>query len=91
MSKETAMAFIKASENDSVLQEKIKAADNPAKVVKIAAEYGYELTEQEIQAIKRSRIDEEDTNLSEKQLETVAGGMQQLAVSCGCDSGSCHC
>ena len=91
MSKETAIAFVKASENDSVLLEKIKAADTPSDVVKIAAEYGYELTEPEIQAIQTgSSMDWEDGELSEKQLESVAGGLN-VGGTCVCDAATCVC
>jgi predicted ribosomally synthesized peptide with nif11-like leader len=93
MSKETAIAFVKASENDSLLLEKIKAADSPESVVKIAAEYGYELTETEVQAIQTgSHIDWEDGELSEEQLEAVAGGLLMAAAgTCVCDAATCVC
>jgi predicted ribosomally synthesized peptide with nif11-like leader len=94
MSKQTAIEFVKASENDLVLLEKIKAADSPADVVKIAAEYGYELTEREIKAIQTgSHIDWEDGELSEEQLEAVAGGLMMAAepITCCCGGSSCVC
>lgn len=92
MSKSSATEFIKASETDKVLLEKVKAADSPASVVKIATDYGYELTEREMQAILTGSYIawEDDGELSEEQLEAVAGGMM-AAGTCVCDAATCVC
>ncbi len=94
MSRKSAIEFVKASEIDKVFLEKIKAADSPASVVNIAAEYGYYLTEQEMQAVLTGdRINWEDEELSQEQLEAVAGGLSEMlaAGSCVCNAATCVC
>lgn len=92
MSKALAIAFIKAAENDTTLLEKVKNANSATSVVKIASEYGYQLTEAEILAIQTgSHTNWEDEELSEEQLEAVAGGRVAAAGSCVCGSVSCVC
>lgn len=93
MSKALAIAFLKAAENDQILLEKIKNANSATSIVKIAVEYGYQLTEAEILAIQTgTHTNWEDEELSEEQLEAVAGGVKQaLAGSCVCGSVSCVC
>ncbi|OUL34031.1 Nif11-like leader peptide family natural product precursor [Nostoc sp. 106C] len=91
MSKSSAIEFVKAT--DQVLLERVKAADSPVSVVKIAAEYGYELTEREMQAVLAGSYIawEEDEELSEEQLESVAGGMMKEPLTCCCGGNSCVC
>ncbi|OUL29770.1 hypothetical protein BV378_05115 [Nostoc sp. RF31YmG] len=93
MSKSSAIEFVKAT--DQVLLERVKAADSPASVVKIAAEYGYELTEREMQAVLAGSYIawEDDEELSEEQLESVAGGMMRTKepATCCCGGYSCVC
>lgn len=74
MSKETVREFFKVAENDEALQEMIKAADSSMNVVQIAAEKGYEFTELELQAVMQKTV-AEDGDLSEEELDAVAGGM----------------
>ena len=62
MSEEQLKAFIAKVKEDSNLQEKLKAAKLPENVVDIAKAHGYEFTADEI------------TELSEEELENVAGG-----------------
>ena len=72
MSQEKAKEFLYLSQNDKMLQEKLKAANSSATVVQVAAEKGYEFTESEWQ-ITMQEIAEKD-QLSEEDLLAVAGG-----------------
>lgn len=73
MSQESVKAFYQVLENDQELQERIKAVNNSADIVRIASEKGYVFTEQELEIAAQALTNEE---LSEKQLEAVAGGVQ---------------
>ena len=62
MSEEQLKAFLEKVKADTSLQEKLKAAKSPEDVVGIAKEHGHEFSADKI------------TELSEAQLEGVAGG-----------------
>ena len=62
MSLEQLKAFLAKVKGDSNLQEKLKATKSPEDVVGIAKEHGHEFTADKI------------TELSEEELEGVAGG-----------------
>ena len=62
MSEEQLKAFLAKAKDDTMLQEKLKAAKSPEDVVGIAKEHGHEFTADKI------------TELSEEELEGVAGG-----------------
>ena len=62
MSEEQLKAFIAKAKNDQSIQDKLKAAKSPEEVVGIAQEHGHEFTADKI------------TELSEEELEGVAGG-----------------
>ena len=62
MSEEQLKAFIAKAKDDQSIQDKLKAAKTPEEVVAIAKEYGHEFTADKI------------TELSENELESVAGG-----------------
>ena len=62
MSEEQLKAFLEKVKGDSSLQEKRNAAKTPEDVVGTAKEHGYEFTANKI------------TELSEEELEGVAGG-----------------
>ncbi|KZR82595.1 Nitrogen fixation protein of unknown function [Synechococcus sp. MIT S9509] len=64
MSEEQLKAFIAKAKDDQTIQEKLKAAKNPEDVVGIAKEHGHEFTADKI------------TELSEEELEGVAGGFE---------------
>ncbi|CAE22305.1 conserved hypothetical protein [Prochlorococcus marinus str. MIT 9313] len=68
MSEEQLKAFLEKVKADTSLKEKLKAAKSPEDVVGIAKEHGHEFTADKI------------SQLSEEELEGVAGGMQ--AGSC---------
>ena len=67
MSQEQLKAFLEKVKGDSSLQDKLKAAKSPEDVVGIAKEHGHEFTADKI------------TELSEEELEGVAGGGTQCA------------
>ena len=67
MSEEQLKAFIAKAKNDQSIQDKLKTAKSPEDVVAIAKDHGHEFTAGEI------------TELSEEELEGVAGG---ASVSC---------
>ena len=62
MSEEQLKAFIAKAKDDQSIQDKLKAAKTPDDVVGIAKDHGHEFTADKI------------TELSEKELEGVAGG-----------------
>ena len=62
MSEEQLKAFLEKVKGDTTLQDKLKAAKTPEEVVAIAKEHGHEFTADKI------------TELSEEELEGVAGG-----------------
>ena len=63
MSEEQLKAFLAKAKDDQSIQDKLKAAKSPEDVVSIAKEHGYEFTANKM------------TDLSEAQLEGVAGGI----------------
>ena len=62
MSEEQLKAFIAKAKDNQSIQDKLKAAKSPEDVVDIAKEHGHEFTADKI------------TELSEEELEGVAGG-----------------
>ena len=67
MSEEQLKAFIAKAKDDQSIQEKLKAAKTSEEVVGVAKEHGHEFTADKI------------TELSEEELEGVAGGGTQCA------------
>ena len=72
MSEEQLKAFIAKVKDDQSIQEKLKAAKTPDDVVGIAEEHGHEFTAEHM------------TELSEEELEGVAGGGVLGAVLFDC-------
>ena len=72
MSEEQLKAFLAKAKDDQSIQDELKAAKSPEEVVRIAKEHGYELTADKITGM---------TELSEEELEGVAGG---------CDCSVCY-
>ncbi len=68
MSEEQLKAFIAKANDDQSIQDKLKAAKTPEDVVGIAKEHGHEFTAKHL------------TQLSEEELEGVAGGGGQSTV-----------
>ena len=86
MSEEQLKAFLEKVKVDTNLQEKLKAAADSDAALGIAKEAGFAITAEDIQSMKSS------TDLSEEELEGVAGGgltdvtiTVVRALSIGCD------
>jgi predicted ribosomally synthesized peptide with nif11-like leader len=75
--------LLMAANSDETLKEQLKAATSPESLVEIAAHQGYELTVADIETLRRRtqqqaqlNSDEfDDDELSEQELELVAGGL----------------
>ena len=67
MSEEQLKAFWEAIQADPSLQEKLRAATDADSIVRIAKEAGFEITADEIK--------EAQSELSDEQLDRVAGGV----------------
>ena len=87
MSKQQVIEFFQTASKDEVLTEKIKTAINPSSLLAIAIEHGYEFSEEELVEFKLEQVQKslEDLGvleeLSDKQLETVAGSSRFLSVA----------
>ncbi len=75
MSEEQLKAFIAKAKDDQSIQDKLKAAKTPEDVVGIAKEHGHDFGTEHI------------SQLSEEELEGVAGGFRTRAV--GGTAGAC--
>jgi predicted ribosomally synthesized peptide with nif11-like leader len=71
MSKEQLKAFLEKVKGDTSLQDKLKAAQSPEQVVGIAKEHGHEFATEHM------------TQLSDEELEGVAGGTLLVAMQIG--------
>jgi predicted ribosomally synthesized peptide with nif11-like leader len=72
-----------AANSDETLKKQLEAASSPESLVKIAACEGYELTVADIETLRRCtqqqaqlHLEEFDDELSEQELELVAGGIK---------------
>ena len=68
MSEEQLKAFLEKVKADTNIQEKLKAAASPEAVIEIAKEAGFSITAEDIQSAT--------VELSDDELEQVAGGCQ---------------
>ena len=75
MSKEQLKAFLEKVKGDTSLQEKLKSAANWRAVVTIAKEKGF--------SISADDLTKAQSELSEKELEDVAGGGPGGQLGCG--------
>ena len=75
MSEEQLKAFIAKAKDDQSIQDKLKAAKSPEEVVGIAKEHGHEFTADNV------------AELSEEELEGVAGGRVQTLWCPVCPTG----
>lgn len=66
MSEQQFQPFLNAAKEDQALQEKLKAALTPQDIVTIAKEAGFSISADQLQRGK--------SELSEQELESVAGG-----------------
>ena len=71
MSQEQLKAFMEKLESDTSLQEKLNGAADADIVVEIAKEAGFVITAEDIQSMQSA------TDLSDDELEGVAGGYNQ--------------
>jgi predicted ribosomally synthesized peptide with nif11-like leader len=78
--------LLMAANSDETLSEQLEAATSPESFVKIAACHGYQLTVANLETLRRRtqqqaqlHSDEFDDELSEQELELVAGGLVSLA------------
>ena len=78
MSEEQLKAFLEKVKGDSSLQEKLIAAKSPEDVVGIAKEHGHEFTADKI------------SQLSEEELEAVAGGDGPTKIMCATNIHQCR-
>ncbi len=90
MSKETALAFFGAVDQSKDLQRQIKpldeneSPDNIKKFLEIAAKAGYVFTVDDLSAAAKTRAEQrvQSGELSEEDLEKVAGGMWCVCTGC---------
>ena len=80
MSEEQLKAFLEKVQGDTSLQEKLKAADDYDAVIAIAKQAGFSIS-----------ADDFRSELSEEELENVAGGDSggDFLSYAGCDTGRC--
>ena len=83
MSEEQLKAFLEKVKDDSSLQEKLKAAADANAVAAIAKEAGF--------SISADDLNKAQTELSEEELEGVAGGKTVLSfLTKNCDAAWCN-
>jgi len=77
--------LLMAANSDETLKKQLEAASSPESLVKIAACQGYKLTLADIETLRRRTqqqaqldSDEFDDELSEQELELVAGGFSHV-------------
>jgi predicted ribosomally synthesized peptide with nif11-like leader len=79
MSKESAKKLIIELETNGELKAKVQGVNDPAELLKIAVDSGYDVTMEEIieadRALRREKAAETDEKLSFDDLEDVAGGL----------------
>jgi predicted ribosomally synthesized peptide with nif11-like leader len=71
MSIQSATEFMNHVEANTSLQEKLEPINSPEELIRLARQEGYEFTTEEIKSVTSSAQPEE---LSEEQLDAVAGG-----------------
>lgn len=84
MSEEQLKAFLEAVKSNESLQERLKAAGDIDAVVKIAEEAGFTISSDELKVAQ--------SNLSELELEAIAGGGDLTGVyAIGLTNVQCKC
>ena len=84
MSEEQLKAFMEAVKADAGLQEKLNAAADSEAVVAIAKEAGFLISAEDLQ-----RSQGQETEISEEDLEGVAGGRIKHTEGYSCLYGGC--
>ena len=82
MSIESVYTMIETAENDAGLQKQLQTAEGPEAVLTIASQKGYEFTEEELLSVMQEKQLSFGSELSEEQLESVAGGYWKFST-CG--------
>ncbi len=77
MSKEAVINLFKASANDQALHAQLASAANPAALVKLAKEKGYEFNEAEYTAVVQETMTQDKVELEDSELKAVAGGSKE--------------
>ncbi len=75
MSIESVHAMIETAEKDGALYEQLQTAEGPEAILAIASNKGYEFTEEELLSVMQEKQLSFGEELSEEQLESVAGGL----------------
>ncbi|NEP00295.1 MAG: Nif11-like leader peptide family natural product precursor [Symploca sp. SIO2E9] len=83
MSQASVLELIKSSQENQALQQRLEAADSPETIMKIGVEKGYNFTEEELLSVMQEiqQVAAEEGELSEDELEAVAGGGWSTLVS----------
>jgi predicted ribosomally synthesized peptide with nif11-like leader len=79
MSKEAVLSLIKEAQSNQELLEQLQAATGTARVLEIASAKNYDFNEEELLAVMQEqqlRFAGQEPELSEEQLELVAGGIK---------------
>jgi predicted ribosomally synthesized peptide with nif11-like leader len=87
--------LLMTANSDETLKEQLEAATSPESLVEIAARQGYELTVADLEMLLRQNQEQaelhfdefDDDELSEQELELVAGGVHIANTRC---PGKCH-
>ena len=74
MSQESVRKMLETAENDAALRQQLQTAEGPEAVLAIASQKGYEFTEEELLSVMQEKQLSFGSELSEEQLESVAGG-----------------
>ena len=77
MSEEQLKAFLEKVQGDTSLQEKLKAAGSNEAAIEIAKAAGFAITAEDIQSMQSSTVE-----LSDEELENVAGGGNYTGADC---------
>lgn len=74
MSIQSVHTMIEAAENNVTFQKLLQTAEGPEAILEIASNKGYDFTEEELLSVMQEKQLSFGTELSEEQLESVAGG-----------------
>jgi predicted ribosomally synthesized peptide with nif11-like leader len=74
MSIESVRSMIETSKTDAALRQQLNAAEGPEVILAIATEKGYKFTEEELLTVMQEKQLSFGEELSDEQLESVAGG-----------------
>lgn len=82
MSKSAVLQLIGAAENNPEILNKLQTVKGPEDVLAIASELGYEFSESELfDVMQEKQLSFSSNELSESELESIAGGKQDVTNS----------